>query len=352
MKRTRIKIVLRNIRGSMNRFLSIAAIVALGTGFLAGLVSTTPDMEDAMDTYMDDTHWYDIDVKNQLGFSEDDVQRIAAVPGGAQVQSACVTDAVLVSETQSRYTARIFGCLHEGEAAAQQTAVSKKKLHVDWNVAAVELNKLQLVAGRLPQNAKECVIQSPNGYTTALPATGSSLTFLNKETGYAYDSLVVTGVVKSPMFISAESEPSLKGSGSITLGVYVCKDFYARSSYTDVYVAVKNAEMLSTWSAAYKRLVAVTVAALNPIVDEIGKARITLLKTEGNEIKKSLRTVEAVEKSITDDEQLRREQSRRIVSLLQSHGGARALLLARNISATARSVDDTVENDNAGVLQL
>src|SRR5574344_420561 len=118
MRRTRIKIVLRNIRGSLNRFLSIAAIVALGTGFLAGLISTTPDMEDAMDKYMDDTHWYDIDVKSQLGFSESDVQKIAAVDGVAAVQRAYVTDAVLISDEQSRYTARIFGYVDDDTNAA------------------------------------------------------------------------------------------------------------------------------------------------------------------------------------------------------------------------------------------
>ena len=324
MRRTRIKIVLRNIRGSLNRFLSIAAIVALGTGFLAGLISTTPDMEDAMDKYMDDTHWYDIDVKSQLGFSESDVQKIAAVDGVAAVQRAYVTDAVLISDEQSRYTARIFGYVDD-----------------DTNAAA-GINGLQLVSGRMPQNANECVIQSPSGYTTALPANGSSLMFLNNESGYAYDKLLATGVVKSPMFISAESEPSLKGSGNITIGVYVRKDFYTRASYTDVYVTVKGASSLSTWSTVYKKLIASTVASLEPVVNEIGEEKVALLKTAATEMKQSLQHVEDVKHQIAIDEQLRVAQSEEVASLLQAHGGERASLLAKNISSTAAEVKQTI----------
>ena len=49
MARSYQKNILRTFKGSRSRFAAIFAIVALGVGFLAGLLSTTPDMEDSME---------------------------------------------------------------------------------------------------------------------------------------------------------------------------------------------------------------------------------------------------------------------------------------------------------------
>ena len=43
VKKTFFKACLRSIRGSFSRFLAIFLIVALGAGFLAGLLATTPE---------------------------------------------------------------------------------------------------------------------------------------------------------------------------------------------------------------------------------------------------------------------------------------------------------------------
>ena len=53
---------LRSITHSLGRFLAIAAIVALGTGFYAGLRMTAPDMKLAADEYFDGTSLMDIRV--------------------------------------------------------------------------------------------------------------------------------------------------------------------------------------------------------------------------------------------------------------------------------------------------
>ena len=58
MKRTRRINILRSIRSSLNRFLSIVAIVALGSGFLAGLYAASPDMFETADSYLDDYRLY------------------------------------------------------------------------------------------------------------------------------------------------------------------------------------------------------------------------------------------------------------------------------------------------------
>ena len=94
MKSARRKNILRGIRQSLNRFISILFIVALGAGFLAGLSATTPDMFKNADKYMDEYRMYDIDVKATLGLTDSDVDAIAQVDGVALVQPARVLDMV------------------------------------------------------------------------------------------------------------------------------------------------------------------------------------------------------------------------------------------------------------------
>ena len=50
----------------MNRFLSILFIVALGSGFMAGLAATSPDMYETADQYMDDYALYDVGIDQMV----------------------------------------------------------------------------------------------------------------------------------------------------------------------------------------------------------------------------------------------------------------------------------------------
>ena len=87
MKRTYRKSILRTVKQTMSRFLAIFAIVALGVGFLAGLLATTPDMRYTADAYFDDTHLFDLRVLGTLGLTGEDVDAIRSVEGVAEVLS-------------------------------------------------------------------------------------------------------------------------------------------------------------------------------------------------------------------------------------------------------------------------
>ena len=147
MKSARRKNILRGIRQSLNRFISILFIVALGAGFLAGLSATSPDMFENADKYMDEYRMYDIDVKATLGLTDSDVDAIAQVDGVALVQPARVLDMVLVDEHDNELTTRVFALLD--------------------NDGATDLNQFELKEGRLPEAIDECVIQSSAGRYSA-----------------------------------------------------------------------------------------------------------------------------------------------------------------------------------------
>ena len=102
VKKSYTKVVFREIRQSISRFLAIFAISALGVGFLAGLLATTPDMRISADRYYDETNLMDIRVLSTVGLAEEDIAVIRNTAGVADVMPAYSADALLVSEGRRR----------------------------------------------------------------------------------------------------------------------------------------------------------------------------------------------------------------------------------------------------------
>ena len=66
---------IRTITRKRGRFLALLAIVALGAGLYAGLRMTAPDMDLALDRYLDSTNTYDVRVVCTMGM-EDQIEKV------------------------------------------------------------------------------------------------------------------------------------------------------------------------------------------------------------------------------------------------------------------------------------
>lgn len=71
-----IKDILRDIKKSRGRFLSIAAIIALGVAFFSGLKIAPQVMKFTADKYYDDYNLMDIRIVSTLGLTDDDLKAI------------------------------------------------------------------------------------------------------------------------------------------------------------------------------------------------------------------------------------------------------------------------------------
>ena len=76
-----IRLVFRSIRSSLGRWLAIFAIIALGVGFLAGLLQTSPAMISTMRRYVKDSVFYDWRVVLPDGFDRTLIEGAEAVRG-------------------------------------------------------------------------------------------------------------------------------------------------------------------------------------------------------------------------------------------------------------------------------
>ena len=338
VKKTRAKNIYRGIRGSLNRFLSILFIVALGSGFMAGLAATSPDMYATADRYMDEYNWYDLDIKSTLGFSNDDLLAIRAENGIVYAQGARVVDTVLKASDDEAYTSRVFGIL-------------------DKNGNTV-INRARLKEGRMPENDDECVIQPVSGrYFAGNLKIGDELSV--SADGARSDRLKIVGFVESPMCISLISEPSSVGTGKITLDIYVHTDFFEYDYFTDVFVMLEGAKALNTFGDEYSCLSSDHTEALK----QLAGGRLAIRETElKNGIETQIEQLEAVRNALNEagaagsalskDTVTRLKENAVVISAISQSDPALAKLLGDTQTAVYDALKSTEPPDESGIKKL
>lgn len=254
------KSIFRTIRSSLSRFLAILAIVALGVGFFAGLLSSPVDMRISADYYYDDTHMYDVKVVSTLGLTENDLSAVQAVEGVEAAMPAYDTDLVLVSEQEDskHYTARMHSLPEDTSPQAEGY-----------------LNQLTLVEGRFPEAAGECVVVLRKSFDGETDWIGQKL--MQNPDGEPLEGIceefTVVGTVKSAAYLSMENESTTAGSGSLGLLAYTVPESFDMDYYTSFYLAVENTRQLDSFSQAYEDVVAAVTDAMDPLGEERSQIR-------------------------------------------------------------------------------
>ena len=264
MNRTYQKNILRTLASSRGRFLSIFSIVALGVGFLAGLVSSTPNMRLSVETYLDSADFYDLRVLGTLGLTDDDVQALAAVEGVESVRPAYSADLLVDTREADSVVARVHS-LPEGGDGAQGACV----------------NRLQLTEGRWPQSSGECVVEAGAGDLARGLEIGDVITVPAEDNEDLGDKLAVTqftvvGAVHDATYFSFEREPASVGSGAVQTIFYILPQDFSYEAYTEIYLTAAGAKELDSLDTAYED----TVQAVSDAVEGISGARCEARYTE------------------------------------------------------------------------
>ncbi|WP_418914663.1 FtsX-like permease family protein [Adlercreutzia sp.] len=272
------KDIVRSIRHSLGRFVAIAAIVALGCGFYAGLRMTAPDMKLAADAYYDGTDLMDIRVVSTLGLTDEDIEALRDVPGVSGVEAAYSAD-VLATLNDEQYVMRVHSLSPSAATVVKTDAGALSSDDANY------LNRLDLVEGRWPTSANECVIF--NDRVMSGPSSLGDTVTVDPSVGNVQDTLAeteftVVGRVHSPLYVSSTSMgTSTIGSGTIEQFMYVLPEaFDADMPYVEAYVSVEGAAELPADSDAYDDRVAGVVAAIEGIAPAREQARVDGLKAE------------------------------------------------------------------------
>lgn len=186
------KTSIRGIRRSLSRFLAILSIVALGTGFLSGLLATTPDMKEASNAYFDDQKMYDFMIQCNLGVTEDDAKALEDMPE--------------IEEAVSLYQQDVF--MHDDEDEKYETRLTLFQPGED-----IKINKPYIEDGRLPEKDDEIFACAPNEYTLKIKVGDVYKDGDGKE-------YKVVGRGDMPQFMSSHGENTSLGSGKVMMGFY------------------------------------------------------------------------------------------------------------------------------------
>lgn len=211
------KTITREIRSSFGRFAAIIAIVALGVGFLVGILSSTPDMKATADKYYADYSMSDFDLKSTMGFTPKDIKAISDIKEVETVMPARVTDALVSINNETVTAGRILGL----------------------NMNNITVNRLELKDGRMPETSKECVIEKPSNSMEDV-SIGDTIIISDEnedaDNTYKQKKFKVVGIVDSPYYFCSNKEPASVGTGRTGVILYTWQDAYDMDIYTDMFV--------------------------------------------------------------------------------------------------------------------
>ncbi|MCM1556983.1 MAG: ABC transporter permease [Anaeroplasma bactoclasticum] len=219
MKKTFIKTILRDFKKNLTRLIAIVAIMALGVGFLIGLLSATPDLQDSMERYYDETNTYDILIKSTIGFSDEDV--------------SFLEEDMKEIEGIEGFSSIDFKTKYDGVDITARRIVHSFKSNI---------NQLTLIAGRLPNNDKECVIQNMGIFLDKRP--------LNEQIEVDDVSYTIVGVCNSPIYYYRMQETTQVGDGNLDSIIYV-DEAYFKAPITDIVLTITDAKELHSFKKAY-----------------------------------------------------------------------------------------------------
>ncbi len=227
MKSMMWRTTLREIKGSLGRYMAILSIIALGVGFFAGLKVTKPTMVTIVDNYTKEQAFFDYRLLCGLGFEKDAVEAFRELEGVRTVEGSVFTDIIY----------------QNGEDGA--------KLVANLNSITEQVNQLEIIAGRMPEAPNECVVDA-DMYTEDVIGTQIIFAEENKEETLdmlVYDSYTIVGVGLSPTYMNFQRGSSSIGSGVVSCFIYIPIEGFETDYYTEIYLKMDVDEPL--YSQAY-----------------------------------------------------------------------------------------------------
>jgi len=245
------------IRRSPGRFFSILFIVALGVAFFSGIRASEPDMRITGDSYFDAAKLMDIKALSTYGVTKEDVKAFEDLPEVEQAEGA--------------YSADFLYDLKEEQHVLHVMGIQK------------EMNRLAVTRGRLPVSVGECLADDESGYRVGDVITLKSGTEDPVSETLRTDTLEIVGLGNSPCYLSYGRGSTAIGTGSVDAFLAVPEETFDMDVYTEVYLQVKGARKLLSFTDAYEEKIENALDAAELLADARGVLRKQEIVDEANE---------------------------------------------------------------------
>lgn len=258
-----LKNLLREIKRTFTKFLSIFAICALGVAFFAGIRATSPDMKEAGDRLYNTYNLSDISVISTSGLTADNIRDLESIEGIQAVRASLFVDAMARGTGEKEKNLRLYSMPIKLKSEYAPLIDLIPDYGIDTS-PEYEMNGVEIVSGRMPLNdtetaldyTLECSLVKQLGDEITLTTSGGTVT------------LRVVGFIRSPMYISMfERGTSSIGNGTSdgfayasgnaisSLGTKLPVMSLLNTYYNRADIVISGKEGLSAYSDEYEALV-------------------------------------------------------------------------------------------------
>ena len=256
--------IARTIRGSLKRFVALAAICALGVTMICGLKVACVDLRASADAFFDSQDLFDLRVQSTLGLTDEDVSTLSSLEG---VEAA-----------------------EGGWAETCYTTVGASSEKVDVKaLSASGMNQPHVLDGHLPVTDDQVAVTRRFLDESGL-SLGDVVTFRGANDGAGTDAdsgetagssavfsrheYTICGVVLDPTDINAgNGTMSFRASGGSQYAFFVLPSAVTTNVYTAIYLRVFGADEPSCYAGSYEGMVDAVKARVEAIKSEREDAR-------------------------------------------------------------------------------
>lgn len=239
----------REIKHTLERYLAILAIIALGVGFFSGLKITRTAMVNNLDSYVSEFQMYDFRLLSTLGLKDEDVQYFSQMDG-VTAKGAITKDFI-----------------------ADISIDQDKEVVLKAHSITEEVNLLNIKYGKMPEAGNECVLDA-RFFTEDFVGSTIRIAPTNDEDTqdlFKYGEYTVVGLADSVNYLNYDRGTSSLAGGSVYAFVYHPEDGFATDYYTEILISLnKEAEV---YSEEYKEFISDYEKTLEEALENRGELR-------------------------------------------------------------------------------
>ena len=224
------KSILREIKSSKARFISILVIILLGVAFYSGIKASGPNMKAAIENFYNEYNLMDAKIVSSVGLSQEDLKLLDN------------NDKILD-----------YYASHTIDANLTNINSVVKFMEYDQD-KSVNINSLEILEGRLPKNIGEIALDEQAlkygdfkiGDTYTIQCDDNIENQLNN------NSFKIVGIVRSPLYIEKLAKGTTTvGKGIVDYFAILNKNDFSMEVYSEIYITFKNTKDLETYSDEY-----------------------------------------------------------------------------------------------------
>ena len=224
------KSILREIKSSKARFISILVIILLGVAFYSGIKASGPNMKAAIENFYNEYNLMDAKIVSSVGLSQEDLKLLDN------------NDKILD-----------YYASHTIDANLTNINSVVKFMEYDQD-KSVNINSLEILEGRLPKNIGEIALDEQAlkygdfkiGDTYTIQCDDDIKNQLNN------NSFKIVGIVRSPLYIEKLAKGTTTvGKGIVDYFAILNKNDFSMEVYSEIYITFKNTKDLETYSDEY-----------------------------------------------------------------------------------------------------